>query len=124
MNTNYTKNFLNTKINAAFPIAYFYGEGLENLTNNYSDPAPDAGNMISTLYLRQDNEDPESRRAAGVSNESPTILTNDRMLIIGIFPSLKIWNAIQNSEITDIEIISDENLLAFIEDNKIVDTEE
>ena len=111
------------KINAVFPASYFSEGGVSNLIENYSEEALDGTRVVPTLFCRQDTSDVNSRRAAGLSSESPTPLIDGRLLISGIYPSLKILEAINSGDLNDIELIDDEDLADFVETNKIPDPE-
>jgi len=107
--------FTTFPINAAFPIGYFTSE-VEELTMKYGEDAPDAGRIIKTLYARKDREgEPLILRAASLENESPQVLTNNKMLVVGVYPTLKVYNAAVNGDLANVDIISDEDLASYIE---------
>ncbi len=113
--------FLNQKINAAFPYEYFLPEGVEPLIEQYGEVLNDAANQVKTLYARQDTEDPDSRRAAGTSNESPQQLTNGKLLVVNVYPTIKVYEAVLNEELANVDIISNEDLESYIEEFKLPD---
>lgn len=121
---NKNNKFLGQLINAAFPAQYFVGEELDNLVETYGEEAKDGGKTVKTVYCRQNTEDINSRRAAGVSNESPQLLSNGKLLVVKVDPTLKIWNAVQSNELENIDIISNEELSNYIEQYKIPEQEE
>jgi hypothetical protein len=111
--------FLTQPINAAFPVDYFTSQ-VEQLTELYGEDAPDAGRLIKTLYARKDREgEPLVLRAAGTDNESPQILTNGKMLVVGVYPTLKVYNAVLDGDLPNVDIISNEDLAEYIETWKI-----
>ena len=111
--------FHGTLINASFPIAYFAQETLDSWVQLYGEDALDANQTVKTLFCRQDTEDPNSRRAASFTNESPMLLINNRMLLCGIDPTIKLIEAISNGEVADVQIITNEEINSYIEANKI-----
>lgn len=111
--------FTTFTINAAFPIDYFTSQ-VEQLTLLYGEDAPDAGRVIKTLYARKDREgEPLILRAAGVSNESPQPMKNEKLLVVSVYPTLKVYNAVLDGDLADVDIISNEDLVEYIETWKI-----
>lgn len=111
--------FTTFPINAAFPIDYFTSQ-VEQLTELYGEDAPDAGRVIKTLYARKDRDgEPLVLRAVGTGNESPQILTNNKMLVVGVYPSLKVYNAVLDGDLENVDIINEEDLAGYIETWKI-----
>jgi len=116
---NKNTSFHGTLINASFPASLFSQETLASLIEVYGEEAYDANKLVKTLFCRQDTEDVNSRRAASFTNESPLPLINNRMLICGIDPTVKLLEAISSGEISDVEIINDKDITSYIENNKI-----
>ncbi len=116
----FNMDFLNYTINAAFPIELFSLENTLDLVENYGSLAKDGYNEIYTLYTRQDTIDPKSRRACQIGNETPQLLSNGKLLILNVFPSNKIYNAVINGDLEDVEIISHEQLEEYLLNNPVV----
>lgn len=112
-------DFLNQKINAAFPAQFFNVESIQNLTEKYGEMAQDAAEQVLTIFTRQDTSDPNSRRAASPKNECPELLSNGKLLVMGIYPTEKIFSAVLKGEILDVDIVSDENLKDYLEKYRI-----
>lgn len=97
--------FLNRFINVLAPQGMFSPESIQNLIALYGEEGRDGAKVIRTIYLRQDNSDSNSRRAASPENEDPQILEDGRILLVGIDPTEKIYNAVISGELPGVEII-------------------
>lgn len=113
---DFRDNFLGQLINIVID-----GKTLQNaakLAETYGEDALDGNLLIHTLYCRQDNEDKFSRRAASLANEQPSELKDGRFIIIGLDPSIKVFEAMLEGKV-QAEIVYDENLKAFLKKNPI-----
>ncbi len=113
---DFRDNFLGQLINIVVSAKTL--QNAQKLADLFGEEALDGANLIKTLYCRQDNEDPTSRRAASLSNEQPSELKNGFFIIIGLDPSIKVFEAMLEGKV-EAQIIYNEDLTKYLKLNPI-----